>query len=104
MAKYSVNNHSVTIRESYPAREYYQIVDKLRGMLTKTSMSFDEKVGVLSQFVEAWDYPGPVTDIKTWEAMDAIRDLGGIHAAVMDFINERIGALAKNVDDAPTTT
>ena len=103
MAKYSVNGHVVTIRESYPAREYYQIVDKLRGMLTRNTMSFDERVGILSQFVEAWDYPGPIADIHSWEAMDAIRDLGGINAAILDYLNERIGVLAKNLDEPPST-
>lgn len=102
MAKYEVNGHVVTVREHYPAREFYNIVDQLRNMLTKATMSFDEKVGILSQFIEAWDYSGPVIDIHTWEAMDAIRDLGGINSAVLDFINNRVGVLAKNLDDAPT--
>ena len=101
---YEVNGHRIVMREHFPAREYHRLIDDLQKMVNpKVGMSFEEKVGIYSQFIESWDYDGPVNKIETWEAMDGLRDLGGIATAIASYVGE-MGQLAKNAGSAPTTT
>ncbi len=99
MPEYEVNGKTIRLRDAYPAKEFYDLFAQW-GALWRDEGTFEEQVKTMQRFIVGWDLPGDPQDVKSWEDLDAIVELGPIKQTIHRLVSERIQA-AKNAVSRP---
>ncbi len=87
----TVNGKRITIRESYPAGEYWDVFQK---WVKQTEFkSGKELFTLLGRFIESWEFPGKPEDPAAWETLDVFAEFEPIRAAINQFVSDRFGAV-----------
>lgn len=98
MAEIVVAGKRVEIRDTYPVKEYPDLISQYRGMKPENPISV---VPVAQQMVVSWEYEGDPSQSETYQEMDAIA-LWGLFRGINDFWAERLYEAPKSLPAAST--
>jgi len=83
MAEIVINGKVVVFRESFPAGEFH---DLPRQWAEADDLPFAERIVVFARFIESWEFEGEPSESKSWEALDAFREMAPIQRHINQFV------------------
>lgn len=84
-----INGRRVTLRETLPARENWDLMKGFGEGVEFKDMTFEQATNVFRRFVESWEYDGDPAQVDSYANLDLFRE----YMPLMQAIGERIKAL-----------
>jgi len=88
----TINGKRVTLRESLPARENWDLMKGFGDGAEFKDMSFDQATDIFRRFVETWEYDGDPALVESYAGLDLFQE----YMPLMQAVAERITALMGN--------
>jgi hypothetical protein len=96
MPEITVNGKKVTIREHFPARDFWGMADVWANLNDKTP--YDEWARAVSRTVTSWEFEGDPADIEAWGNLDTWLEFQPLIITVGKIVTDRLTQAKNSVE------
>lgn len=99
MPEITVNGKKVTIREHFPAREFWGLTDEWTKL--QPTSAYDEWARAVGATITSWEFEGDPRDPEAWGDLDTWDEFSPLIGYIGEYIKGRVDR-AKNLGGPPS--
>ena len=89
MPEFTIAGKRVTLRERFPASEFWDM-PKLISDLVGEGTDYEKHIPLLLRLIESWEFDGDPTDPEAYGELDILRELRPLIRASSDYVAEMV--------------